>query len=93
MRKILISSICVGALLLASCSVKAPVAVTSNKIGSKTGVASRTVFFNLWFGTTDISLKTAAKNGNITKIATVDSKSEVGFLGLKKTVSTIVTGE
>ena len=40
----------------------------------------------------DISVSTAAKNGGITKIATVDSKA-ISYLGIWVIRTTIVTGE
>lgn len=80
------------AVLLCSCvTVKGPIGVTSNPIGSKKGEASRTIVLGLAFGHTDLSLKTAAKNGNITKISTVDYVVEKKFF--TKKVSTVVTGE
>jgi hypothetical protein len=78
-------------IILASCSVSGPLFVTSNTIGKKTGVASRTLFLGITLGTTDLSIQTAAKNGGITKIATVDTKVEGGLF--TSTYSTIVTGE
>ncbi|HOZ86973.1 MAG TPA: TRL domain-containing protein [Bacteroidia bacterium] len=80
-----------SALILASCSVAGPRMVSNHKIGSKRGEASRKIVFGITFGHTDLSLQTAAKNGGITKIATVDWKIKGGFFS--RTVSTIVTGE
>ena len=40
----------------------------------------------------DVSISTAAANGGITKIATVDSKT-VNYLGIWVVRTTIVTGE
>ena len=89
MKKLII--IASSALILASCSVAGPRMVSNNKIGSKRGEASRTIILGITFGHTDLSLQTAAKNGGITKIATVDWKVRGGFF--KTTYSTIVTGE
>lgn len=78
--------------LLTSCSISGPLLVTDNKALEKRGEASYTV----WLGfirpmTADASIKTAAKNGGITKVATVDVKVYGGLF--KTTYSTIVTGE
>jgi hypothetical protein len=77
--------------LLSSCSVAGPLMVSNNPIGSKRGEASRKIFFGISFGHTDLSLKTAAKNGGITRIATVDYKVKGGFF--TSTQYIIVTGE
>lgn len=80
-----------GASMLASCSAAFPGMVTNNPVGTKRGVASRTIILGITFGHTDLSVATAAKNGGISKVATVDYKVEGGLF--KKTLSTIVTGE
>lgn len=83
----------VGALaIMTSCSISGPILVTDNTALTKRGEASYTV----WLGfirpmTSDASIMTAAKNGGITKVATVDSHIQSGFF--KKTYSTVVTGE
>lgn len=87
-KRILIAS---SALILAACSVSGPLMVTNNKIGSKRGEASRKIFLGITFGHTDLSLAKAAKNGGITKIATVDWKVTGGFFSTKYSI--IVTGE
>ena len=80
------------AVLFSSCSYSSftPIAVTDNQ-SLKTGETSVKLKM---FGNKDmdLSIATAAKNGGITKIATVDYKVESGFL--KPTVYTVVvTGE
>lgn len=77
--------------IMASCSVSGPWMVSNNKIGSKRGEAKRKIFFGITFGHTDLGLATAAKNGGITRIATVDWKVKGGLFST--TYSTIVTGE
>jgi hypothetical protein len=68
-----------------------PFAVTSNQGGSKEGSAKATgVLGLLSFG--DASTSTAAMDGGITKIRTVDVKS-YNFLGIYYTYTTVVTGE
>lgn len=78
--------------LLSSCALTLPVAATSNPVGSKTGMAKATGFLGLLFFDQDASIKTAAKNGGITKISTVDIKS-TSVLNIIVTYETIVTGE
>lgn len=77
--------------ILASCSVAGPLMVTNHSIGSKRGEASRKIFFGITFGHTDLGAITAAKNGNVKKIATVDWKVTGKLFSTK--YSTIVTGE
>lgn len=92
-NKTLVAAALLGAtMFFSSCSITMPVNATSNAVGSKTGTAKGTMFLHcLAFGA-DASIKTAAKNGNITKISTVDIKySDV--LGIVQTYETIVTGE
>lgn len=83
--------VAVVAIAMTSCSITYPGMVTRNSVGTKVGIASRKIFLGLAFGQTDLSLTKAAKNGGITKIATVDYKISGGLFS--KTYSTIVTGE
>lgn len=75
--------------MLASCSVTAPVAVTDNPVGTRRGVAKATTVFGI--GTVDVGIEKAAKNGKITRVATVDYKVGVIFFFIAK-YETIVTG-
>ena len=77
---------------LSSCSITLPVAATSNPIGSKVGMQSADVFFRILSFGSDASIRTAARNGGITKISTVDIKT-MDVLGIYQQVTTIVTGE
>jgi len=80
------------AAVLTSCSITFPVGATSNEVGKKVGTAKATGFFHIFFFNADASIKSAAKNGGITKISTVDVKySDV--LGIIISYETIVTGE
>jgi hypothetical protein len=76
---------------LGSCSISGPLMVTNHPVGEKRGEASRKIILNITFGQTDLGAITAAKNGAITKIATVDWKVTGGIFSTKYT--TIVTGE
>tara|TARA_B110000971_G_scaffold164488_1_gene168366 strand:+ start:1445 stop:1720 length:276 start_codon:yes stop_codon:yes gene_type:complete len=74
---------------LMSCAVTSPMMVTSNPIGDKVGTSKVTCMFG-FFCNGDGGLQAAAKNGGISKIATVDITSKGGLL--KSTVTTTVTG-
>lgn len=72
--------------LFASCTIMHTVTVTNNPVGTKTGVAKGNNFGNL-----DVTLETAAKNGGITKIGTVETKATAILFFVK--YKTTVTGE
>ncbi|WKN44057.1 TRL-like family protein [Tunicatimonas pelagia] len=80
------------ATFLSSCALTMPVAATSNPVGSKVGTAKATGFLQFLFFGQDASIQSAARNGGITKISTVDVKS-TSILGIVVTYETIVTGE
>lgn len=88
----MIAAMLTAAALLSSCSLTLPVNATSNNVGSKVGTAKATGFFGILFFNADASIKTAAKNGGISKISTVDLK-QTSLLNLIVTYETIVTGE
>lgn len=72
-------------------SAAAPVTATASETGSKTGEATVSSILGL-FATGDASIATAAKNGGITKIKTVDYKA-FSVLGIYATYTVVVTGE
>jgi hypothetical protein len=78
--------------MMASCSLTLPVTATSNPVGTKVGTSKATGFLGVLFFNADASIRTAAKNGGITKISTVDIK-QGNVLYLIVTYETIVTGE
>jgi hypothetical protein len=78
--------------LLSSCSLTVPVNATSNAIGKKVGTAVATGYLGVLFLNQDASIRTAAKNGGITRISTVDVK-KTSLLGIIVTYETTVTGE
>jgi len=82
-----------GLMMLSSCSLTRPVAATSNPVGSKVGVASTTQIIGFFPDGGDASIQTAAKNGGITKISTVDYRFSLVFLTFIMKHETIVTGE
>lgn len=94
MKKVLRNIVIAGAAaaMLASCSLTLPVAATSNPVGSKVGTATATGFFGILFFGADASIQTAAKNGNISKISTVDIKA-TNVLNILTNYECIVTGE
>ncbi|HRG57468.1 MAG TPA: TRL domain-containing protein [Bacteroidia bacterium] len=80
------------ALFMASCSYTAPAMLTQNSVGTKVGKSSGTVYLGVLSFGADWGLQTAAKNGGISKIATVDIKV-TNVLYLIMTYETTVTGE
>lgn len=95
--KILRNIVLIGAVaMLSSCAVSGPAIspqalVTENPMGQKEGIAETRIWLGIWIGNHDLSITKAAKNGNITKVATVDREIQGGFLNT--TYRTIVTGE
>lgn len=79
--------------LMTSCSISGPLILTDNAGGkdSKKGVSSYKVILGFKPMNADASIATAAKNGGIKKISTVDQKIKSGFF--VSTYSTVVTGE
>jgi hypothetical protein len=79
---------------LASCSVTSGLTATGNSIKSadKTGTSKATLLFGFIPLGGDASISTAAKNGNIDKIATVDV-THTNILFLVQTIETKVTGQ
>jgi len=80
------------ALMMSSCALTLPVTATSNPVGAKVGTAKATGYLGLLFFDADASIRTADKNGGITKISTVDIKN-TSLLNIIVTYETIVTGE
>jgi len=91
-RNAFIGLIAVVALTLASCSVTVPGQATDNPVGTKVGKSSGTCYLRFLCFDVDYSIHTAAKNGGINKIATVDVKT-TNVLGIIWTFETTVTGE
>jgi len=82
---------------LAACTSISPVNATSNPVGSKVGEAETMSLFG-WltlkpkFLYADYSIQTAAKNGGISRISTVDVYNK-NILNIITWTTTIVTGE
>ncbi len=80
------------ALLSYGCAITMPSMITANEIGDKVGTSSATCYFYTLCFDQDASIQAAAKNGGITKIATIDIKTK-NILGIIVTYETIVTGQ
>jgi ABC-type sugar transport system substrate-binding protein len=94
MKKVaFVALLLVAALALMGCpSVNYPIGATGNPIGSKTGTSSGQIILGL-FGDVDAGVLTAAKNSGITKISTIDLKTQNYFGGIVIIYTTTVTGE
>jgi hypothetical protein len=93
MKSVKIFSLCALFMIaMSSCSLTLPVAATSNSVGNKVGTSTGTCYLAVLCFDADASIKTAAKNGGITKISTVDLKTK-NILGLIVTYECTVTGE
>ncbi len=92
MKKMKIAMLLGSVALMSSCSLTLPVNATSNTVGTKVGRSKATGYLGCLFFNQDASIRTAAKNGGITKISTVDIKSR-NILYIVNSYETIVTGE
>ena len=54
--------------MMSSCALTLPVNATSNPVGNKVGTATATGYLGILFFNADASIRTAAKNGGITKL-------------------------
>ena len=84
-------TLCLVSLFLTGCAITMPVAATSNDVGSKVGTSTATGYLGALFFDADASIRTAAANGGITKISTVDIKMGSLF-NIITTYECIVTG-
>jgi len=90
-KVIVIVALAFAAIALMGCpSLNLPHSVGSASI-EKTGQSSGSLILGL-FGNVDAGIATAAKNGGITKVATVDHEVK-SILGFIVTYTTTVTGE
>ena len=93
MRKLKMFAVAfVAAVMLSGCALTLPVNATGLTIGEKVGTAKATGYFGSLFFNADASIQSAAKNGGITRISTVDLKV-TSLLGIIVTFETIVTGQ
>lgn len=91
-NKLMMAAVVAGGMMLSSCSITMPVNATSNPVGNKVGMSSGTCFLGMLCFGVDASIQTAAANGGISKISTVDLRTK-NVLNLITTYETIVTGE
>lgn len=77
--------------LFASCTVCLPVAATSNPIGSKNGSSTAIGIGPLLWIKGNASIQKAAKDGNITKVSTVDIQRT--YIFFVQIIKTKITGE
>jgi hypothetical protein len=91
-RKILLANLLGGIILYSACTTTRPFAVSSNPIGTKVGRASSQVYLVGLFSGGDASIQQAAKQGSISRVATVDIET-FNFLYLFIKRTTVVTGE
>jgi hypothetical protein len=73
-------------------TITSPVTATTNPVGSKVGQATGRIWLGM-FGSADAGIQAAAKNGDITKISTVDLTEMLGIMGLWVDYEATVTGE
>jgi hypothetical protein len=92
-KTLLILPLIVLMMALSSCSITLPVNATSNQVGTKVGTSKAKTWFGIFHFKQDASIKSAAKNGGITKIATVDLKTQIFPFGILIKHSCIVTGD
>ena len=81
--------------ILSSCAtISRPVAVTTNKFGTKCGEASSMIYLGLWsYKGAENGIDKAAKEAGITKISHVDSYTTNYFFGIVQKQTTKVYGE
>jgi len=92
MRKIkIVITLGLVTLFLTGCALTLPVGATGNPVGSKVGTSSGTAYWGILAFDADASIRTAAANGGITKISTVDLKTS-NILNIIITYECIVTG-
>lgn len=78
--------------LSAACTTTRPFAVSSNPIGTKVGRAYSQAFLGGLLVGGDASIQAAAKQGGISRVATVDVET-MNFLYIFIRRTTVVTGE
>ncbi|MEI2711019.1 MAG: TRL-like family protein [Chitinophagaceae bacterium] len=93
MKRIMTCLVLAVTLVMTSCTVTLPVNATSNPVGNKVGSSKTSAILGLFFDGGDASIATAAKNGGIKKISTVDFKQSHYLAGLYSAYETIITGE
>lgn len=95
MKKFRVLAAIAACALLSSCAtISNPVAVTTNKFGTKCGEASSMIYLGLWsYKGAENGIDKAAKEAGITKISHVDSYTTNYFFGIVQKQTTKVYGE
>jgi hypothetical protein len=85
----------IACVMVSSCAtISAPIAATSNPVGSKCGVAESMVYLGIWdTNGAENGIEKAAKQAGITKISHVDSYQTSYFFGVVVKQTTKVYGE
>ena len=85
----------IACVMVSSCAtISAPIAATSNPVGSKCGVAESMVYLGIWdTNGAENGIEKAAKQAGITKISHVDSYTKSYFWGIVMKQTTKVYGE
>lgn len=79
--------------MLVSCATyPIPITATGNELGTKVGRASDNIYFGMFGDASGANIPAAARNGNITRISTVDVQVS-NFLNIVQKVTCVVTGE
>ena len=92
LRTLCVSFLIATTIALSSCSVMLPVSASSGTLGgSKVGTATAIGILGFW-PNADASIETAAKNGGITKVSTVNVKVS-SYLWIVTTYQTKVIGD
>jgi hypothetical protein len=77
------------AFAVSSCTISYPGIATGNT-AEKEGTVEKTVWFGIALKPIDLGIEAAAKNGKITKVATIDYSVKAGLF--RTTYKVIVTG-
>jgi hypothetical protein len=91
-KKALLIGVILILINLSSCTISLPKLATDYPVGPSVGQSTCTCYFGFICQDADISLKSAAANGKIVKISTVDVVTNMSILGIFTQYTTIVTG-
>jgi len=94
MKKLMVvlAGLVMAATLISCATYPIPITATDHNLGPKVGRASDNIYFGMFGDASGANIPAAARNGNITKISTVDVQVS-NFFGIVQTVRVIVTGE
>ena len=94
MRKLIAITACLLmiATMMSCATYPIPITATGNELGPKVGRASDNIYFGLFGDASGANILAAARNGNITRISTVDVQVS-NFLNIVQKVTVVVTGD